>query len=96
MALANSLIGSTNTNIVVVPSGKQYAILTLMVCNTAAEDPTGSNLEIVGITPGSSDAEFILLPEDNLSADSEICLICFDKLFCIKLDVEMFPILSIN
>ena len=43
MALANSLIGSTNTNLVVVPAGKQYAILTLMVCNTAAEDPTGSN-----------------------------------------------------
>ena len=43
MALANSLIGSTNTNLVVVSAGKQYAILTLMVCNTAWQKiPTDS------------------------------------------------------
>ena len=62
MALANSLIGSTNTNLVVVPAGKQYAILTLMVCNTAAEDPTGSN-----------DSKFDLDSDLCLNCDVYLC-----------------------
>ena len=43
MAIANLLIDGTNQSIVTVPAGKQYAILTLIVCNTLAEDPTGAN-----------------------------------------------------
>ena len=43
MAIANLLIDGTNQSIVTVPARKQYAILTLVVCNTLAEDPTGAN-----------------------------------------------------
>ena len=43
MAIANSLIGTTNTTILTVPAGKQYAITTLMVCNNGNYDSGGAN-----------------------------------------------------
>ena len=43
MALANILIDNTQKAIVTVPASTQYAILTLVVCNTAAEDLSGAN-----------------------------------------------------
>ncbi len=43
MAIANTLIDGTQNAIVTVPAGKQYAILSLVVCNTAAEALNGSN-----------------------------------------------------
>jgi len=43
MAIANSLIGTTNTTLLTVPTGKQYAITTLMVCNNGNYDSGGSN-----------------------------------------------------
>jgi len=43
MAIKNILVDNTQQAIITVPAGKQYAILTLVVCNTAAEDLTGAN-----------------------------------------------------
>jgi hypothetical protein len=43
MAIANILINGTQQAIVTVPAGKQYAILSMVVCNSAAADNTGAN-----------------------------------------------------
>lgn len=43
MAIANTLIGTTNTTILTVPAGKQYAITTLLVCNNGNYDSGGAN-----------------------------------------------------
>jgi len=43
MAIANILVDNTQQAIITVPTGKQYAILTLVVCNHAAEDLAGAN-----------------------------------------------------
>ena len=43
MAIANTLVGNTNTTILTVPTGKRYAITTLMVCNTDNYDSGGAN-----------------------------------------------------
>ena len=43
MAIANALIGTTNTTLLTVPAGKQYAITTLMVCNNGNYDSGGAN-----------------------------------------------------
>jgi len=43
MAIANVRIGTTNTTLLTVPAGKQYAITTLMVCNVANYDSGGTN-----------------------------------------------------
>jgi hypothetical protein len=34
MAIVNSAIGATDTTVLTVPSGKRYAITTILVCNT--------------------------------------------------------------
>lgn len=39
MAIKNSQIGVDPVTLVDVPAGKQYAILTVLVCNTAIPDP---------------------------------------------------------
>jgi hypothetical protein len=43
MAIANILIDGTQQAILTVPADKQYAILSLVVCNSAAADNTGAN-----------------------------------------------------
>jgi len=43
MAITNSTIATTDTNLLTVPSSKSYAITTIIVCNTAADDGTGVN-----------------------------------------------------
>jgi hypothetical protein len=43
MAIANLLIDGSQQAILTVPTDKQYAILSLVVCNTAAADNTGAN-----------------------------------------------------
>src|SRR5210317_986282 len=43
MAIVNSGIATTDTTLLTVPSGKKYALTTLLVCNTATDDGTGSN-----------------------------------------------------
>jgi|TARA_B110000240_G_C13483095_1_gene446202 hypothetical protein len=39
MAITSTAIGSTDTVVLLVPSGKVYAILTIMVCNTEPANP---------------------------------------------------------
>lgn len=39
MAIESTAIASTDTDLLVVPSGKKYAVLTIMVCNTEAPNP---------------------------------------------------------
>ena len=39
MARASTAIASTDTNLLLVPGGKSYAVLTIMVCNTEAPNP---------------------------------------------------------
>ena len=41
MAIVNSTINATDTTILTVPSGKKYAITTILVCNTAVNDGSG-------------------------------------------------------
>jgi hypothetical protein len=43
MAISNAAIATTDTTILTVPSGKKYAITTLLVCNTGIDDGTGVN-----------------------------------------------------
>jgi hypothetical protein len=42
MARASTAIASTDTNLLLVPAGKSYAVLTIMVCNTDAPNPVHS------------------------------------------------------
>ena len=39
MAITSTAIGSTDTDILTVPGGKSYAVLTIMICNTEAPNP---------------------------------------------------------
>ena len=43
MALANADILTTDTTILTVPSGKKYALTTLLICNNGINDGSGSN-----------------------------------------------------
>lgn len=43
MAIVNKAIAVGDTTVLTVPTGKRYAITTLMVCNTQPEDTGGSN-----------------------------------------------------
>lgn len=39
MAIENVAIANTQTTLLTVPAGKQYAILTILICNTATPNP---------------------------------------------------------
>ena len=39
MAIESTAISSTDTDLLVVPAGKSYAVLTIMICNTEAPNP---------------------------------------------------------
>lgn len=41
MAIVTSAINATDTTLLTVPTGKKYAITTLLVCNTATNDGSG-------------------------------------------------------
>lgn len=43
MAILNATVQTTDTTILTVPAGKKYAITTILVCNIANNDGTGSN-----------------------------------------------------
>tara|TARA_B100000902_G_scaffold354362_1_gene366450 strand:+ start:1304 stop:1636 length:333 start_codon:yes stop_codon:yes gene_type:complete len=43
MAIANTQVQLTDTTLLTVPAGKTFAITTLIVCNTATYDVSGSN-----------------------------------------------------
>lgn len=65
MAINNSLILDTDTEILSVPAGKKYAITTLLVCNYATTDNVANNSSFnMHVIKGSggvkSDANLIL------------------------------------
>jgi hypothetical protein len=43
MAILNAAVQTTDTTILTVPAGKKYAITTILVCNVAVDDGTGTN-----------------------------------------------------
>jgi len=43
MAIAQKLLSAVDQDILTVPSGKSYAITTIMVCNHAGFNPAGTN-----------------------------------------------------
>jgi len=43
MAIVNADIATTDTTLLTVPAEKKFALTTLLVCNTEADDGTGSN-----------------------------------------------------
>ena len=43
MAIAQALLAATDTIVLTVPAGKSYAITTIMVCNTAGYNSSGTN-----------------------------------------------------
>lgn len=43
MAIVNAAILTTDTTLLTVPSGKKFALTTLLVCNTGLDDGTGGN-----------------------------------------------------
>lgn len=43
MALANAEILTTDTLLLTVPSGKKYALTTLLICNNGINDGSGTN-----------------------------------------------------
>ena len=45
MAIESTAIASTDTNLLVVPGGKSYAVLTIMVCNTETPNPVPKNTD---------------------------------------------------
>jgi len=40
MAIESSFIETTGTDLITVPSGENWAITTIIICNTFAVDPT--------------------------------------------------------
>ena len=43
MAIAQKLLSAVDQDILTVPAGKSYAITTIMVCNTAGYNSSGTN-----------------------------------------------------
>ena len=42
MAIVTAAVLTTDTTLITVPSNKKYALTTLLVCNTATDDGTGT------------------------------------------------------
>ena len=61
MAIESTAIASTYTNLLVVPGGKSYAVLTIMVCNTETPNPVHqehglSNFDLHFVKSGAAKA----------------------------------------
>lgn len=72
MAISNAAIATTDTTILTVPSGKKYAITTLLVCNTGIDDGTGINdtvfdMHVIPSGQTKSDTNLVL---NNLGVSS--------------------------
>lgn len=65
MAILNAAIQTTDTTILTVPAGKKYAITTLLVCNTATDDGTGSN---------DSSFDMHVIPDGQTKSDTNLVL----------------------
>jgi len=67
MAIESTAIGSTDTDLLTVPTGKQYAVLTILICNTEAPNPvhqehgeTNFDLHLVKNGDAKSDTNMII------------------------------------
>jgi len=65
MAVANAAVQTTDTTILTVPSGKKYAITTILVCNTATDDGTGTN---------DSSFDMHVIPDGQTKSNTNIVL----------------------
>lgn len=65
MAIVNAAVATTDTTLLTVPAEKKYALTTLLVCNKATDDGTGSN-----------DAQFDchVIPSGQSKQDSNLIL----------------------
>ena len=97
MAIASTQIGSTDTNILLVPAAKQYAVLTIMVCNTDTTNPlhlehgeTMFDMHFIASGAAKGDVNMVIndltLPAgETFTFDSEkIVLDAGDKIVCIS------------
>lgn len=60
MAIVNADILTTDVTIITVPSGKKYALTTLLICNNGVNDGTGSDdtkVDVHVIPSGDSKAD---------------------------------------
>jgi hypothetical protein len=65
MAILNAAIQTTDTTILTVPAGKKYAITTILVCNIATDDGTGTN---------DSRFDMHVIPDGQTKADQNLIL----------------------
>jgi hypothetical protein len=75
MAILNAAIATTDTNLLTVPSNKSYAITTIIVCNTSADDGTGVNdtkfdMHIIPDGQSRSTSNLVLNDLDVAAADT--------------------------
>jgi|TARA_B100001094_G_scaffold192595_1_gene186483 hypothetical protein len=93
MAIASTAIANTDTNLLLVPGGKSYAVLTIMVCNTDTPNPvhqehgiTNFDLHLIASGDAKSDTNKVInslqLPAgETFTFDSEkIVLEAGDKI----------------
>ena len=96
MAIENTAIGSTDTDLLTVPNGKRYAILTILICNTEAPNPvhqehglTHFDLHLVPSGDAKSDTNMVIralqLPAgETFTFDSEkVVLEAGDKIIAL-------------
>lgn len=65
MAIANAALLTTDTTLLTVPSGKKYAVTTILVCNTATDDGTGTN---------DSSFDMHVIPDGQSKSDTNLVL----------------------
>jgi len=65
MAIENAAVLTTDTTILTVPASKKYAITTLLVCNTANDDGTGTN---------DTSFDMHVIPDGQVKNDGNIVL----------------------
>lgn len=75
MAIVNAAVATTDTIILTVPAGKKYALTTLLICNTAADDGTGTNdttcdVHVIPDGQSKSTTNLILNDLDIAAADT--------------------------
>lgn len=75
MAIENNILPSTQFNIITVPSGKSYAITTIMVCNFGA---SAANFDLHMVKDNDTRGDknvivknLVLPPEETFTFDTE-------------------------
>ena len=67
MAIQSTAIGSTDTDILTVPAGKTYAVLTIMVCNTEPANP-------IHLEHGESQFDMHLIPNGGAKSNTNMVI----------------------